>query len=765
MSKPSLQSQSSMIARQLVIGGQVQGVGFRPYLYRLAEQYELTGWVENRQGAVVLQIEGEEKSVAAFLHALPNNQPPLADAHITSCDEVTGTGTSQFEIRESRTIGAGDIHLPPDHHLCDDCLSELADVNDRRYRYPFINCTQCGPRYTLIAALPYDRANTSMEHFPLCPSCRREYEDPADRRFHAEPIACPECGPQLEFYAGGESINSSEEALAKTVEQLRQGAIIAVKGVGGYHLLCDARNEKAIGRLRMRKPRPDKPLAVMFPAPLNAPLRAVEEELQIGEQEAEQLLDPARPIVLCRRRADSRLPYSIAPRLDEVGALLPYSPLHHLLLNDFNSPLIATSANLSGEPVIHDNREAQQRLAPIADGFLHHDRPILHPADDSIYRLIAGAMRPLRLGRGTAPLELELPFALTQPTLAVGGEMKNSITLGWGDRVVVPPHIGELNSVKGEQLFEQLITDLQQLYQVKPEVVVCDTHPGYTATRWAQASGLEVAEVLHHHAHASALYGEHLKCKDKDWLVFTWDGTGLGERGELWGGDALLGRPGQWQRFASLRPFRLPGGEQAGREPWRSALALCWESNRKWNNAPVYTGDQETELLRHAWQHHLNTPVSSSAGRLFDGAAALLGLCQQTSFEGQGPMWLESVAQKGGEPSPLPLERNENGLFISDWSPLLDRLLDNSLSVAERAGVFHATLAGVIVDQAEMARTEHNITTIGLCGGVFQNRLLTESTTEQLESRGFKVHLPLQLPCGDGGLSFGQIIEIGYKEP
>lgn len=758
MSEHSPLSEHHIVARQLLITGRVQGVGFRPYLYRLAKQHHLTGWVENRHGEVALQIEGNEVAIAAFQRAMLAEQPPLARGKISSIEAVSATGAEEFEIRPSQQGGNNEIHLTPDYHLCDDCLSELFNPSNRRYRYPFINCTQCGPRYTIINALPYDRANTSMHRFPLCPACRGDYEDPTNRRFHAEPIACPECGPQLQFRSNEKPICNREAALDATVAALKEGRIVAVKGIGGYHLLCDAHNEAAIKRLRERKPRPDKPLAVIFPSSRNRPLDDASGELQIGAIEAKQLLDPARPIVLCQRRGDSTLPITIAPGLNEIGAMLPYSPLHHLLLEQCNGPLIATSANLSGEPLIHDNLEAEQKLDKIADAFLHHDRPILHPADDSLYRLIAGTMRPLRLGRGTSPLELQLPFTLSQPTLAVGGDMKNSIALGWGRRVVISPHIGDLTTIKGEQQFDQTIHGLQQLYRVKAERVVCDAHPGYTASRWAKGSGLPLTEVLHHHAHASALYGEQESHPSEEWLVFSWDGTGMGENHELWGGEALRGRPGQWQRFASLRPFRLPGGELAGREPWRSALALCWESDHLWSQAPV-----ESELLHHAWRRRLNTPTSSSAGRLFDGAAALLGLCQQTSFEGQGPMWLEAVAESNSEGIELPLRKDKHGLLISDWEPLLKMLLDDTTPIAKRAGRFHASLAKVIINQAEAARAEYAITTIGLCGGVFQNRLLAEMVTEQLQQRGFAVQLPSRLPSGDGGLSFGQLIETGYK--
>ncbi len=596
-----------------------------------------------------------------------------------------------------------------------------------------------------------------MAGFPLCPSCAAEYEAPADRRFHAEPIACPECGPRLSFIADEKAITDPAQALKATIAALHDGAVVAIKGIGGYHLLCDARNSKAISLLRQRKGRPHKPLAVMFPASGDDVLDAIRIHLQPTEAEAMLLAGPQRPIVLCHRRSESTLAENIAPGLTEIGAILPYSPLHHLLLDAFAGPLVATSGNLSGEPVLTDNGEAARRLTSIADAFLHHNRPILRPADDPVYRASAGAMRPLRLGRGVAPLELELPFSVETPTLAVGGQMKNSIALAWGHRAVISPHIGDLESPRSLAVFGQVIADLQQLYGVQAEQVLCDAHPGYASSRWAQNLGLPVSTVQHHRAHASGLFGEHWSQNSdicNNWLVFTWDGTGLGDDSTLWGGETLLGRPGHWHRYASLRPFRLPGGERAGHEPWRAALALCWESATTRPGAPDHS-----DMLRHAWEKGLNAPQSSAAGRLFDAAAALLGLCHEASFEGQGPMLLETAADITLPPPALPLAKDQEGLLRLDWAPLLPILLNASLTPSQRAGLLHTTLARAIIEQAELARTEHGIIDIGLTGGVFQNRLLSEMVHDGLNAKGFRVHLAERLPCNDGGLCFGQIVE------
>ena len=567
------------VAQRISISGRVQGVGFRPFVYRLAHQHHITGWVRNVNGAVEIHAEGEPTQLQHFSEALLNEAPPLsAPGPLASADCQPEHG-QDFSILDSQSSSTADIHLPPDGFVCPDCLAELHDPANRRHRYPFINCTQCGPRYTLITALPYDRPNTAMQDFALCPDCRREYENPLDRRFHAEPIACPVCGPHLQFVAGDEKLDGDEAALAAAVAALRAGKIVAVKGVGGYHLLCDATHDAAVATLRARKPRPAKPLAVML-----RDLDALHAVVNTTPELDNFLASPERPIVLLPKRADSTLSEHIAPGLAEIGCLLPYSPLHDLLLNDFGGPLVATSGNLSGEPVLTDNAEAQTRLAHLADAFLHHDRPIVRPADDPVYRVIAGVPRPLRLGRGSAPLEFDLPVPLAEPVLALGSHMKNTVCLAWGTRAVVSPHIGELDTVRSLDTLAQVAADLQQLYQVRAARLLVDRHPGYGYRRYARDNGLPSTEVWHHHAHASALAWEFPEVNE--WIVFAWDGVGLGEDGTLWGGEAFTGAPGRWQHAASMRPFRLPGGDKAGREPWRAAAALLWETGQAAPFAP-----------------------------------------------------------------------------------------------------------------------------------------------------------------------------------
>lgn len=741
------ESLDSIQARFFVLSGHVQGVGFRPFVYRLAQEYHIHGWVENWMGQVAIHAEGDADYLQTFQAKLIKQAPPHATPVISKTRIVDCEHYAAFSIRRSNDKTPNTIRIVSDLPVCKDCLHELDDPADRRYRYPFINCTHCGPRYTLIRQLPYDRANTTMAEFSLCPQCKREYEDSADRRYHAEPIACPVCGPSLSFESGDQVITSDEPALQACIAALQRGEIVAVKGIGGYHLMADACNDKAVQQLRDRKPRPHKPLAVMMAG------QHLSRYVLADEQELDLLTGVEHPILLLTQRPDSALSKLIAPNLGEVGVMLPYSPLHYLLLKEFAGPLVATSANISGEPVLTDNSEVAKRLSHVADAILHHNRPIQRPADDPVYRIINNKPRAIRLGRGNAPLELNLPFAIDKPTLAVGGHMKNTIALAWRNNIVVSPHIGELDSLRSQQVFAQVIADLQALYQVTAERVVCDAHPKYSSTEWAKASGLEVLPVYHHHAHASCLAGEFLR--EQNWLVFAWDGTGYGVDKTIWGSEALLGNSGSWQQLASLRQFHLPGGDRAAREPWRSAAALCWEASLDWS-----ASNKDIEMVHQAWKKQINCPVTSSAGRLFDAAAASIDLVDKVSFEGQAPMWLEALAQQGNsEGLSLEMDQDENGVWRVDWQWLLETLLNDQQSQADRARCFHETMAMVILHQALQVREQFGDFAVGLSGGVFQNRLLTERAIELLEENSFRCYFPEHLPVNDGGLCYGQIIE------
>lgn len=743
---------------RILLGGRVQGVGFRPFVYCLASELGLTGEVRNQLGTVHVVASGNFRELHEFRQRLIGDAPPLAQPAVLTTQLQDHREFAGFVIRESTSSEQAMVFVPPDNFCCDECLRELNDSTNRRYRYPFINCTQCGPRYTLIESLPYDRPNTTMAGFSLCAPCEREYKDPGDRRFHAEPIACPECGPQVSFRsAGGPEVDNPVAALEAALVVLADGGIVAVKGIGGYHLLCDARNARAVERLRIRKCRPDKPLAVMFPLGAHDDCASVRKSVSLTYPESELLRSSARPIVLAARRDDCPLALNIAPGLDELGVFLPYSPLHSLLLQDFGAPLVATSGNVSGEPVLIDNEVAQLRLSAIADAFLHHNRPIVRPADDSVYRRCGASMRPLRIGRGVSPLETTIPWRQLEPVICVGGQQKTTVTLSWDDRAVVSPHIGEMGSPRSLEVFEQVVSSMQSLYGVEAKRIVCDAHTAYTTSRWAQRQQLPVASVWHHRAHASALVAE--VALPGPWLVFTWDGVGLGEDGSLWGGEALLGDAGHWRRVCSFRPFCPPGGDRAGRQPWRSAAALCWDSGM-----PLPFERNGMDIAHAAWRNKLNSPESSAVGRLFDAAAAMVCGLQDVSFEAQGPMMLEALCEDIGRPTSLPLQADASGVLRTDWEPLLTGLLDTRQSEQRRAQDFHSSMALAVCEQAQAVRKLHGDARIGLCGGVFQNRVLAEQTIMRLQQTGFSVHLPVLLPCNDASLGFGQAAEWAARQ-
>jgi hydrogenase maturation protein HypF len=741
--------------RRLWITGQVQGVGFRPFLFRLAQGLGLSGWARNTVGEVEVLVCGPAAALESFTTRVLAEAPAIAAPQLRRIEDWAGVAPAGFSILASEAGADPRIFVPPDYFTCAECLAELADVDDRRHRYPFINCTQCGPRYTLIRALPYDRANTSMDRFPLCEACRQEYEDPGDRRFHAEPVACPACGPGLQWVVPGQApICATEDALEACVAALAAGRLVAVKGIGGYHLVCDATDERAIARLRRLKPRPTKPLAVMFPLAGADGLDAVRRATVPTGDEAALLYSPQRPIVLLRKRPGA-LPEVLAPGLAELGVMLPYSPLHALLLGDLQRPLVATSANISGEPVLTEGDDVEARLAHLVEGCLHHDRPIVRPADDPVWRTTGGRPRPLRVGRGGAPVEVPLAIPLARPVLAVGAHMKNTLALAWGQRCVISPHIGDMGSERSMEVFEQVAADLQALYGVRAEALVCDAHPGYATARWARRRGLPVTAVLHHHAHASALAAE--MPADGPLLVFAWDGVGYGGDGSLWGGETFLGRPGDWRRVASFRPFRLSGGERAGREPWRSAAALCWEIGHPWAACPDPEG-----LARRGWERGLNTPATSAVGRLFDAAAALTGLCLEAGYEGEGPMRLEAAlrdSDMGSGAVALPLAPDGEGVLRADWAPLVPVLLDASRPVAERAALFHESLALTAVAVYVALRGRHPVAAVGATGGVLQNRRLADRMTALFGAAGIELGLPARLPANDACISFGQVIE------
>lgn len=739
-----------------MVEGRVQGVGFRPFIRRLAAAHGLGGWVRNRAGQVEIAASGEAPALERFVRDIVTRAPPLARPRIREVVPAFVEDEGRFDILPSEAGDPRDAELSPDLFVCDDCLAEMADSAARRYRYPFINCTQCGPRYTIIRALPYDRANTTMASFALCPECRAQYDDPADRRHHAQPLACPACGPSLWFRDAAGEVHGNEASIAVCVGALHAGRTVAVKGIGGYHLICDAASEAAVLRLRARKRRPAKPLAVMVPMPAQDALEWARRLASFDTVEEAQLRDPVRPIVLLRRRNGAPLADAVAPGLSELGLMLPYSPLHHLLLQAFARPVVATSANISGEPVLTEGAHVEARLAACCDAYLHHDRPIHRPADDPVVRVIAGRARPIRLGRGTAPLSLGLPFPLRDPVLACGGQMRATVALGYGRRAVVSPHIGDLGSVRAARVFEDVAEGLQQLYGVRAGRIVCDAHPGFSSRTWARQRRQPVDLVQHHCAHASALCGEHEVIAPL--LVFAWDGVGLGADGALWGGEALYGLPGRWRRLGSFRPLRLIGGDAVSHQPWRSAAAVCWALGLARKPPQDASG-----LARQAWDRRLGTHESSAVGRLFDAAAALLGLIETASYDGEAPALLEAAADDTGDRVALPIVDGNADCWSVDWAPLMRAVLGPG-AIGRKAALFHSSLAASILDQARVARGRFGAQRVGLSGGVFQNRRLTEEAVELLKDDGFEVLLHERVPCNDGGLSYGQLVERAAQD-
>ena len=757
------------------IHGAVQGVGFRPFVYRLATELGLTGWVINDARGVFIEVEGAQPALDAFLHRLPAETPPLARIRTLETAWLEPAGFPDFEIRHSEAAGQKTALVLPDIATCPDCLADILRPGDRRFGYAFTNCTNCGPRFSIIRALPYDRPNTTMRRFILCPDCRREYEDPRDRRFHAQPTACPVCGPHLQLVAAATASQAARDILASVnadssdgdaaairgaAKALRAGLIVAVKGLGGFHLMADARNGPALARLRQRKPRRDKPFAVMA-----SDLEQARAISIISPEAAALLLSPEAPIVLLPRRsgADSLLADEVAPDNPNVGVMLPYTPLHHLLMREVGFPVVATSGNLTDEPICTDEAEAQVRLGQIADLFLIHDRPIARHVDDSVAWALRGEPRLLRRARGYAPLPVPLPEPV--PTiLAVGGHLKNDVALSVGREAFISQHIGDLETAEAMDAFERVIADFLDLYEATPASIAHDLHPDYASTRWAleyaARAGIPHLPVQHHHAHLAACLADNEVAGPA--LGVIWDGTGYGTDGAIWGGEFLLGDAAGYTRVAHLRPFRLPGGDAAVHEPRRVAFALLWElmgeeALTRDDLAPVRAlTEQERAVLAQMLRRDFRSPVTTSAGRLFDGVAALVGLHQTITFEGQAAMALEYAADPYEQAAyPLPLIGADP--IVLDWKPLLAALLADlrdGASTAIMSGRFHNTLVETSVAVAKAIGESQ----IALSGGCFQNRRLTERTAERLEQEGFTVLLHRQVPPNDGAVSLGQLV-------
>src|SRR5579862_6860623 len=727
---------------RIALRGAVQGVGFRPFVYRLATELSLTGWVLNSSSGLVVEVEGPADDLTLFQQRLEHERPEASVITVRESSSIAVEGSAGFEILASDNDSGKSVNVLPDLATCRECREELFDPANRRFEYPFTNCTNCGPRYTIVVDIPYDRPNTTMRDFVLCPDCREEYENPANRLFHAQPNACSVCGPKLFGLTSGGAIEDAVEALL-------EGKIVALKGIGGFQLLVDARQSDAVARLRERKHREEKPFALMMPS-----LEVAREYCEISPAEVQLLESQAAPIVLLQPKPGTDLAWNVAHCSPYLGVMLPYSPLHHLLMQECRFPLIATSGNRSDEPIAIANDEATVRLKDIADHFLMHDRPIVRACDDSVVRLSRSRAGILRRARGYAPLGIRVARELP-PVLAVGGHLKNTVAIGIGQDVFLSQHIGDLETLEARHAFERAIEDLCRLYSFKPEAVVCDLHPDYASTQWAEKSGLPVIRVQHHQAHVAACAAENNV--DRPYLGVSWDGTGYGLDGAIWGGEFFHVEQGRYDRVAHLRSFQLPGGDIAVREGWRSAESLLHEVFGKTfpDEIDQLTGNPRLEVVRvrTMLERGINVVPTTSVGRLFDAVASISGLARENRFEGQAAMLLENEigALRTEEAYPL---------GSGDWGPLIQAVVADKregISVSRISTRFHNALVNWIVEVAETSGLKQ----IVLSGGVFQNRYLTERSAAVLEARGFAVHTHQRVPPNDGGIALGQVVMAG----
>lgn len=734
----------------LIIRGIVQGVGFRPYLYRLAKSFFIRGFVRNTSEGVYAEIEGDTASCDSFIAALRQHPPALARIKSIQTHPLPPRGDTGFVILESLE-GERNAFVSPDIGICDACAAEIMDKNNRRWHYAFTNCTDCGPRYTILRDIPYDRKNTTMAGFVQCPDCLGEYEDPADRRFHAQPNACPVCGPKLTFCKEGEVLDADPYELFD--KWVHEGGIIAVKGIGGYHLACDAANEDAVKRLRKNKIRYDKPFAVMMRS-----IDTVRKFCDINRQEEETLLCPGKPIVLLKKKKDCGIAEDTAPNNNRIGVMLPYTPLHMLLMQN-NEALVMTSANLSDRPMIYHDTEAMQSLFKISDAILMHNRQIYRRMDDSVCVFAAGKVRMLRRARGYAPEPIKL-YGNSRIILALGAQQKNTFCLVKGDNAFLSGHIGDLDDPDTESFYASEIQSFMRLFDAKPEMIACDMHPDYVSTRYATCfdGGLPVNKIQHHHAHFASVLAEHQMEEPAIGLIF--DGTGYGTDGTIWGGEALFGGIRSSERVGHLRYTSLLSGEAAIHEPWRVALAMMCDACGESEALDYFKAyEEKAALLLHMKKQGINSPAASSAGRLFDAVAALAGLRMLTTYEGQAAVDLEQAIDPSADGSYHFDILSEGNTMIFDWRQIIRDVVRDAKKGID-AGIisarFHRAVVHLMTDVAYQAKKRYECSRIVLSGGVFQNVYLLENGISRLERCGFKALTNEMVPANDGGISFGQ---------
>ena len=750
------------------ITGIVQGVGFRPFIYNLAIFHQLKGWVKNTSSGVYIEVEGARDNLDLFIDEIKLKTPSLATIDEMKVTEGPASGFETFEILNSEAIPNDFQPISPDVAICPDCRTELFNPLDRRFRYPFINCTNCGPRFTIIKDIPYDRPLTSMAVFPMCPDCAAEYIDPSNRRFHAQPIACPHCGPQVWFEENENTTVSfkGEEAIQRTRQFISDGKIAAIKGLGGVHLACDAKNVTAVQTLRKRKNRVEKPFAVMMPD-----VESIAKYCYLSHEEQDMLESPAHPIVLLQRKPNTPIVEDVAPRQNTLGVMLPYTPLHALLLekeSGFSDVLVMTSGNLSDEPICTNNSEARERLQNLADFYLMHDREIYIRADDSVMRIFEGEPFPVRRSRGYAPFPVRLPWK-TPPLLATGAELKNTFCLTNGSYAFLSHHVGDLENYETLKSFEDGIEHFEHLFRVKPEAIACDLHPNYLSTRYgmerADRTGIPLIGIQHHHAHIAAAMADQGLDGSHPVLGVAFDGTGFGEDGAIWGGEILIADYSSYQRAAHLKYFPLPGGDVSIRRPSRVALSLLYSLGLDWEEALApYANlcEADRTVLFHQLDKKINTPLTSSMGRLFDAASSLAGVCQKVNYEGQAAIEFEALADN---------EEADQYEFefiagIINPKPAIEALIAdtrNSINIGRISGKFHNGLASIVADICGKICKESDLNEVVLSGGVWQNLTLLRKTTRMLRENGLKFYIHHKVPANDGGLALGQAVIASYR--
>lgn len=748
---------------RFLFSGVVQGVGFRPFIYRLAVKNGLGGFVRNRPDGVLAEVEGPASGIASFLGEVRSLLPPPADVAEIASEEMELREEREFRIVPSDPGGHGDVHIAPDMAVCPDCLRELFDPADRRYRYPFINCTHCGPRLTIVNGIPYDRINTSMACFPMCPECEAEYKNPADRRFHAEPVACTRCGPKLSLLDHGGECLQVDDPVRKSIELLAAGKILAIKGLGGFHLSVDAGNEAAVQRLRLLKFREEKPLAVMV-----RDIARVREIAVVGPAEEALLLSPQRPIVLLKKTDPPRIAPAIAPGLDNLGIMLPYTPLHHLLMEGNFPALVMTSANRSDEPICIGNREAVLRLGGIADFFLVHDRDILVRCDDSVAMVADAQPVFFRRSRGFAPKPLRLRGDYSE-VMALGPQLKGTVCIVKGSFAFLSPHIGDLETPLARDFFHETIALMKRITESDPRVIACDLHPGYYPTRIAREfPDREIIPIQHHHAHIVSCMAENGISGEVIGIVM--DGTGYGPDGAAWGGEFMVADEARYVRKVHIKYVTLPGGEKAIREPWRIAAGLLRQAyGEDWPEIACRLGIMpdpgRSALLEKAMARKINCPSASGLGRIFDGIAALIGLRRTVSFEGQAAMELEAAAAGGtGDPFPCEVARGTDGMRLLDFKQTVRAIAEGrtaGIDAGTLSASFHATLQRAFLETARQIREETGLNRVVLSGGCFQNRILLEGCIKTLKEARFDVFVHRYVPTNDGGISLGQAVAAG----